>query len=314
MTDAALRELKPEMEAMYAGTGRPSIPPEQILRALLLQMLYTVRSERMLVEQMEYNLLFRWFVGLGWNGGVWDACSFSKNRERLLASEMAAKFFRAVVEQARAAGLLSDERFTVDGTLIEAWASEKSYVARIGPRGRRGSGKDGEFQLRDTHVSKTDPEAGMYRKSLKTGWRMQHMAHAVSENQHGLVVATAVSGPSPRAEREQALAMLRRLGQSAQVRSVGADKGYHERDFVEARDGGHGARAAVLEGPPLLDRSASAGDGRVPYQPEEAQMDRTLLLLAEEHRRAKKDTPPRTSQTGLELHLRRCCLQPRPHQ
>ena len=248
MTDAALRELKPEMEAMYAGTGRPSIPPEQILRALLLQMLYTVRSERMLVEQMEYNLLFRWFVGLGWNGGVWDASSFSKNRERLLASEMAAKFFRAVVEQARAAGLLSDERFTVDGTLIEAWASEKSYVARIGPRGRRGSGKDGEFQLRDTHVSKTDPEAGMYRKSLKTGWRMQHMAHAVSENQHGLVVATAVSGPSPRAEREQALAMLRRLGQSAQVRSVGADKGYHERDFVE----GLRAMGATAHVPPYL--------------------------------------------------------------
>jgi hypothetical protein len=128
---------------------------------------------------------------------------------------MAAKFFRAVVEQARAAGLLSDERFTVDGTLIEAWASEKSYVPRIGPRGRRGSGEDGKFQLRDTHVSKTDPEAGMYRKSLKTGWRLQHMAHAVSENRHGLVVATAVSGPSPRAERERALAMLRRLGQRA---------------------------------------------------------------------------------------------------
>jgi transposase len=120
MTDAALAELKPELEAMYAGTGRPSIPPEQMLRALLLQMLYSVRSERMLVEQMEYNLLFRWFVGLGWNGGVWDASSFSKNRERLLAGEIAAKFFRAVVEQARAGGLLSDERFTVDGTLIEA--------------------------------------------------------------------------------------------------------------------------------------------------------------------------------------------------
>ena len=157
---------------MYAGTGRPSIPPEQMLRALLLQMLYSVRSERMLVEQMEYNLLLRWFVGLGWNGGVWDASSFSKNRERLLAGEMAAKFFRAVVEQARAARLLSDERFTVDGTLIEAWASEKSYVPRIGPREARGSGEDGRFQLRDTHVSKTDPEAGMYRKSLKTGWRL----------------------------------------------------------------------------------------------------------------------------------------------
>jgi transposase len=233
MTDAALGELKAELAAMYAGTGRPSIPPEQMLRALLLQMLFSVRSERMLVEQMEYNLLFRWFVGLGWDGGVWDASSFSKNRERLLAGEMAAKFFRAVVEQARAARLLSDERFTVDGTLIEAWASEKSYVPRIGPRGPRGSGEDGKFLLRDTHVSKTDPEAGMYRKSLKTGWRLQHMAHAVSENQHGLVVATAVSRPSPRAEREQALVMIRRLGQHTKIGSVGADKGYHERDFVE---------------------------------------------------------------------------------
>ena len=231
--DVALGQLSSGFEGLYAKIGRPSIPPEQLLRALLLQMLYSVRSERMLVEQLEYNLLFRWFVGLPLSERAWDATSFSKNRERLLSGEVAQSFFAAVVAEARRHRLLDDEHFTVDGTLIEAWASEKSYTPRIGPRGPRGSGLDGAFLLRDTHVSKTDPEAGMYRKSLKTGWKLQHMAHAVSENQHGLVVAVAVSVPSPRAEREQALEMIRCLKQRTQIRSVGADKGYHERDFVE---------------------------------------------------------------------------------
>ena len=231
--DAALEAVGPEFEGLYSKIGRPSIAPEQLLRALLLQMLYSVRSERMLVEQLEYNLLFRWFVGLPLREPAWDASSFSKNRERLLSGEVAQSFFAAVVAQARRQRLLDDEHFTVDGTLIEAWASEKSYRPKPGPPPTQGSGYGGEVLRRDTHESITDPDARMYRKGLKTGWKLQHMAHAVSENQHGLVVATSVSACSPRAERHAAIAMLRRLKQTAVPRTVVADKGYHEQDFVE---------------------------------------------------------------------------------
>jgi transposase len=236
MADEAMQTLEPRLQQMYSGMGRLSVPPEQLLRALLLQMLYSVRSERMLVEQMEYNLLFRWFVGLGMDQPVWDATSFSKNRERLLSGEVAQEFFAAVVAAARKLRLLSDEHFTVDGTLIEAWASEKSYRNKPGPPPAKGngSGSGGEVLLADTHQSNTDPDARMYRKGFKTGWKLHHMAHAVSENEHGLVVATEVSTCSPLQERQAAIRMLRRLGKTAHPRIVAADKGYHEHDFVDA--------------------------------------------------------------------------------
>lgn len=236
LADEAMAGLEGRFEQMYSTLGRPSVPPEQMLRALLLQMLYSVRSERMLVEQMEYNLLFRWFVGLGMSERVWDATSFSKNRERLLSGELAQAFFQAVVEAARGLRLLSDEHFTVDGTLIEAWASEKSYQPKPGPPPAKGqgSGADGALLKSDVYESRTDPDARMYRKGLKTGWKLQHMAHAVSENEHGLVVATAVSPCSPRGERQAAIAMLRRLRGRFRPRTVAADKGYHEQDFVGA--------------------------------------------------------------------------------
>jgi transposase len=224
--------MSSEFEGLYSKIGRPSIAPEQMLRALLLQMLYSVRSERMLVEHLEYNLLFRWFVGLPLRERAWDATSFSKNRERLLSGEVAQTFFAAVVAEARRQRLLDDEHFTVDGTLIEAWASEKSYREKPDPPSR-GSGWRGQKLKSDTHQSLTDPDARMYRKGLKTGWKLQHMAHAVSENQHGLVVATSVSACSPRAERQAAIAMLKRLKKTATPRIVIADKGYHEQDFVE---------------------------------------------------------------------------------
>lgn len=233
LADEAMSSLEPRFERMYSRMGRPSIPPEHLLRALLLQMLYTVRSERMLMEQMEYNLLFRWFVGLGMNDAVWDATSFSKNRERLLSGDVAQAFFASVVAGARRLRLLSDERFTVDGTLIEAWASEKSYEEKPDPPSR-GSGENGRLQKCDTHASKTDPDARLYRKGMKTGLRLSHMAHAASENLHGLVVATAVTACSPREERQAAIRMMRRLKQTASPRMVAADKGYHERDFVDA--------------------------------------------------------------------------------
>jgi transposase len=177
LADEAMQTLEGRFEQMYSRLGRPSVPPEQMLRALLLQMLYSVRSERMLVEQMEYNLLFRWFVGLGMNERVWDATSFTKNRERLLSGEVAQEFFAAVVASARRLRLLSDEHFTVDGTLIEAWASEKSYQKKPGPPPAKGkgSGSGGEVLMADTHQSLTDPDARMYRKGFKTGWKLQHM-------------------------------------------------------------------------------------------------------------------------------------------
>lgn len=236
LADAAMVELEPRFEAMYSRMGRPSVPPEQMLRALLLQMFYTVRSERMLVEQMEYNLLFRWFVGLSMSERVWDATSFTKNRERLLSGEVAQTFFTAVVSAARKLRLLSDEHFTVDGTPIEAWASEKSYQPKPGPPPAKGqgSGHGGEVLKSDTHASKSDPDARLYRKSLRMGFRLQHMAHVVSENEHGLVVATEVTTCSPQQERVAAIRMMRRLRQTSKPKIVAADKGYHERDFVTA--------------------------------------------------------------------------------
>jgi transposase len=235
LADSALTALSKDFERLYAKTGRPSIAPEQMLRALLLQMLYSVRSERMLVEQLEYNLLFRWFVGLAMSERAWDGTTFSKNRERLLSGEIAQRFFAAVVQEAKRNRLLHDEQFTVDGTLIEAWASEKSYMQKPEPPPAKGkgSGSGGEVIKADTHESVTDPDARMYRKGLKTGWKLRHMAHAVSENLHGLVVETAVSACSPKAERRAAIAMVKRLKSSFQPRIVVADKGYHEQDFVE---------------------------------------------------------------------------------
>ncbi len=171
MTDAALAQLSPRFERLYASTGRPSIPPEQLLRALLLQSLYSVRSERMLIEQLEYNLLFRWFVGLTMDDTVWTATTFTKNRERLLSGEIAAAFFVAVREQARDAGLLSDEHFTVDGTQLHAWASQKSFQPREGgptdppdDPGNPSIDFRGQKRSNQTHASTTDPDAKLYRK------------------------------------------------------------------------------------------------------------------------------------------------------
>jgi transposase len=236
MADEAIHCLGTRFEGMYSRMGRPSIPPEQLLRALLLQMFYSIRSERMLVEQMEYNLLFRWFVGLGMNDRVWDATSFSKNRERLLSGDVAQVFLSSVVASARHLRLLSDEHFTVDGTLIDAWASENSYQPKPGPPPRKGkgSGHGGSVLKSDTHASKTDPEARLYRKGMRQGYRLRHMAHVVSENRHGLVVATEVTTCSPSQERAAAVRMMRRLKQTARPLVVAADKGYHEQDFVDA--------------------------------------------------------------------------------
>jgi len=208
-----------------------------LLRALLLQVLYGRRSERLLMEEMDYNLLFRWFVGLEMDGAaVWDVTVFTKNRERLLAGEIAQKFLQAVVEQARGAGLLSDEHFTVDGTLIEAWANRRSFVEKKDPP-ERGTGARGRKLLRDTHESKTDPEARLFRRSRAAESRPSYLGHVITENRNGLVVAASVTQSSTKAEREAALAMLPQISDGRRRVTLGADKGYQEREFLEALRG-----------------------------------------------------------------------------
>jgi transposase len=232
LTDEALHGLSAEFDGLYAAGGRPSIAPERLLRALLLQVLYSRRSERLLMEEMDYNLLFRWFVGLEMDDEVWDVTVFTKNRERLIAGEVAQKFFAAVLKQARAWGLLSDEHFTVDGTMIEAWANRRSFVEKQEPPAR-GTGAQGRKLLRDTHVSKTDPEARLYRRSQAAESRPSYLGHVITENRNGLAVAACVTQSSAKAEREAALAMLGQVSDGRRRITLGADKGYQEREFLQ---------------------------------------------------------------------------------
>jgi len=242
MVNAVLRELSPEFDKIYSIWGRPSIPPERLLRALLLQVLYTVRSERMLTEQLLYNMLFRWFVGLNMDDEIWDVTVFTKNRERFLDGDIAEKFFTAVLDQARAGDLLSDEHFTVDGTLVEAWASHKSFKPKdddeTPPRiGGCVKNPDVNFRGRkrtnDTHASTTDPDARLYKKSAGSEAKLGYLGHIMTENRNGLVVDTALTLAMGTAEREAALEMIGNLPNRSRV-TLGADKAYDTADFVES--------------------------------------------------------------------------------
>ena len=230
MCEAAMGKLSRRFAGLYSPLGRRSVPPEQMLRALLLMILFSVRSERLLMEQLRYNMLFRWFVGLGIEDPVWDPTVFSKNRERLLKGDIAQAFFEAVSQQAVQRGLLSEEHFTVDGTLLEAWASKKSYHQKESVP-EQGSGSRGDLLLRDTHESQTDPDAQMYRQSAGGEFKLCHMAHVLMENRNSLAVASRVTTPLPQAEWEAALDMLGSL-QRASRATVGADKAYDEAGFV----------------------------------------------------------------------------------
>ena len=210
MTDAALQRMSPKFDALYACIGRPSIPPERLLRALLLQALYSVRSERLLMEQLEYNLLFRWFVGLNMDEPVWDETVFTKNRDRLLDGKIAELFFEQVLAQAEEHQLLSDEHFTVDGTMIEAWANRRSFQEKKDPP-EQGSGRGGEKLLRDTHQSQSDPEARLYKKSAAGEAKPSYLGHVVMENRNGLVRKPCVTEAGTRQERDAALQMLAEL-------------------------------------------------------------------------------------------------------
>jgi transposase len=239
MVDEVLAQLSRRFDTMYARLGRPSIAPEKLLRAQLLQMLYSIRSERLLMEEMDYNLLFRWFVGLNADDAVWDATVFSKNRDRLLEADVAQEFLARVVEQARTKGLTSDEHFTVDGTLLEAWASVKSFQPKAGKPtpppddpGNPTVNFHGEKRCNDTHASKTDPDALLARKSQGKESKLSYSGNLLVENRNGLIVDAEVFQANGTAERDAALVMLEKLGGTRPL-TVGGDKGFDTYGFVE---------------------------------------------------------------------------------
>ncbi len=238
IVNAALDRLGPDFAALYSGLGRPSIPPERLLRALLLQAFYGIRSERQIMERLEFDLLFRWFVGLGVDDAVWDQTTFSKNRDRLLAGDVAAGFLAEVLADPKVKRLTSTEHFSVDGTLIEAWASMKSFRRKDGsdepPAPGRNGERDfhGEKRSNQTHASATDPDARLLRKSAGQEARLCFMGHALMENRNGLVVDACLTRADGHAERVAALAMIEPRADRPGRITLGADKGYDAEDFV----------------------------------------------------------------------------------
>jgi transposase len=240
MVDDVLRRLWSDFEKLYSHTGRPSIPPERLLRALLLQVLYSIRSERMLMEQLDYNLLFRWFVGLSMDDKVWDATVFTKNRDRLLRGHIAVLFFEQVLAEARERGLTSDEHFTVDGTLVEAWAGLKSFKRKDGSDkkvppedpGNPTVNFHGEKRSNETHRSTTDPDARLATKGSGQEAKLFFMGHVVMENRNGLAVGARLTHATGRAEREAALELVGDIPRRRRI-TLGADKGYDVAGFVK---------------------------------------------------------------------------------
>lgn len=240
MVDDVLKSMSRRFAKLYSHTGRPSIPPEKLLRGLLLQVLYTVRSERMLLEQLDYNLLFRWFVGLNMDDPIWDATVFSKNRERLLEGDIAQAFFNQVLKLARQKELLSDEHFTVDGMLIEAWAGQKSFQQKDASAppppddpGNPTMDFHGEKRRNQTHESTTDPEARLYKKGPGKEAKLSYQGQVMMENRHGLVTQTRLTPATGTAEREAAVEMAQQIPERESRRvTLGADKGYDTQEFV----------------------------------------------------------------------------------
>src|SRR4051794_22893961 len=299
-----LVSLDAEFERLYEGTGRQSVAPERLLRASLLQAFYSVRSERQLMEQINYNLLFRWFVGLGIDDAVWDHSTFSKNRDRLLDADVAAKFLEAVLQHPKVKRFLSDDHFSVDGTLVEAWASLKSFRAKDGsdepPAPGRNGERDfhGEKRANDSHESKTDPDAKLFRKGNSQPAKLYFMGHALIENRHGLVVqadATEANGTRlgapAHARRRQGLRHLR----------------LRRRSETEVR---HAARGA--EGQGLGHRRPHDTARGLCRQPAQTQAGRGSLRLGQDHRRPRKGESPWPAARALQVHFRNGRLQSDP--
>jgi transposase len=270
MVDEVLTQLSSQFESMYAKCGRPSIPPEKLLRAQLLQMLYSIRSERLLMEEIDYSVLYRWFVGLNLDEEVWDATTFTKNRNRLLEADIAKEFLAQVVEQARGQGLTSDEHFTVDGTLLEAWASAKSFQRKNGKKpppddpGNPTVDFHGERRSNQTHESKTDPDSKLARKGVGKEAKLSYSGNLLVENRNGLIVNTEVFEANGTAERDAALVMLEQIPGIQQVTAAG-DKGYDTADFVaECRNLGvtpHVAQNQQRRGGSAIDGRTTRHDG-----------------------------------------------------
>lgn len=266
MADLELKRLSPLFDRMYSKEGRPSIPPERLLKGCLAIALFSIRSERQLCEQLAYNFLLRWFLDMNHDDQPFDASVFAKNRERLMKADVARQFFYGIREQARGGGLLSDDHFTVDGTLLDAWASMKSFQKKDGPPPPPDGGGDGrnadvdfkgEKRTNDTHQSKTDPEARLMRKGLGKEARLCFMAHALSENRNGLLLEIDVAQASGTAERELARAQLVRQSIAGhRPKTLGADKGYDTREFV------NGVRALGITAHVAAKAKGSALDGR----------------------------------------------------
>lgn len=268
--DTALVALSPALATRYARTGRPSIAPEKLLRALLLQVLYSIRSERLLMEQLDYNLLFRWFVGLDVDAPVWDVTVVTKNRDRLLEGAVATAFFEQVWAQARAQRLLSDEHFTVDGTLIEAWAGQKSFKKKgaesadspTDDPGNPSVDFRGERRTNTTHASTTDPETRLYKKAAGQEAKLCFLGHVLMENRNGLVVDATVTPATGTAEREAALAMLEAKASPRRI-TLGGDKNYDTHPFVQSLR----ARQVTPHVAQHTTNRASAIDGRTTRHP-----------------------------------------------
>ena len=238
VVNATLADLSAAFDALYSPFGRESIPPERLLRALLLQAFYSIRSERQLVERIEFDLLFRWFVGLGVDDPVWDATTFTKNRDRLLEGDVALKFLAVVLAQPRVKALLSTEHFSVDGTLLEAWASTKSFRPKDGSAPPPGAGRNGDQDFHgqkrsnETHASTTDPDARLYRKGRGKEAKLAFMGHALMENRNGLIVGAVATRASGHAERLAALHLMEPHAERPQKVTLAGDKGFDTQDFV----------------------------------------------------------------------------------
>lgn len=274
LIDPILQKMSPQFDQMYADEGRPSIPPEYLLRASLVQVLYSIRSERLLMEELDYNLLFRWFVGLSMDDAVWDHSVFSKNRDRLLDADIAKQFLEHVVDLARERKLLSDEHFTVDGTLIEAWAGQKSFVKKDTPPPRQNGGDPGnptidfhgEKRTNDTHQSTTDPEARLYKKSTGKESKLSFLGHVVMDNRHGLVVGTSYTVANGTAERTAGRTMMKKVkGKRKSRLTLGVDKNYDTADFVHEMRGlnitPHAAQNTKRQGGSTLDERTTRHPG-----------------------------------------------------
>ena len=272
LVEPIMASLSPDFDAIYSTTGRPSIPPEQLLKALLLQVLYTLRSEGQLLEHLRFNLLYRWFVGLTPDQRIWDETVFSKNRDRLLNGEIAAKFFKKVLEVAKLEDLVSDDHFTVDGTQIQAWASHKSFQlkeqkppASGNDAGGSGSSSNpsidfhGEKRTNETHESKTDTESRLYKKSKGSESKLSYLGHALMENRNGLVVDARVTEANGTAERDAAMGMMMKVSDDHQRKTLGGDKNYDTKDFVAVM-GTLNVTAHVAQN--KSERRSSAIDGR----------------------------------------------------